>query len=81
MSIIDAYLQCERMGWKEPLRKQNFQAYQKMTMGDLTGFQKQYIKGQKKRYLVLGKESEIDFSRLAKFGTVKKLSLDQIFGY
>jgi predicted Zn-dependent peptidase len=81
MSIIDAYLQCEKMGWKEPLRKQNFQAYQKMTMSDLTNFQKQYIKGQKKSYLVLGKESEIDFNKLAKFGKVKKLTLDEIFGY
>lgn len=79
--IISTYLQCEKMGWKEPLRKQNFQAYQKMKMSDLVNFQKQYIKGQKKFYLVLGKESEIDFNKLAKFGTVKKLTLDEIFGY
>ena len=81
MGIINAYLQCERMGWKEPLRKQNFQAYQKLTMNDLTNFQQQYIKGQKKTYLILGKESEMDFNALAKFGKVKKLTLDEIFGY
>ncbi len=81
MAIINVYLHCERMGLKEPLNKQNFAAYQKMTMNDLTSFQKQYIKGQKKFYLVLGKESEIDFNALAKFGKVKKLSLDEIFGY
>ena len=81
MGIINAYLNCEQMGWKEPLRKQNFQAYQKMTMGDLVSFQKQHIKGQKKAYLILGKESEMDFDALSKFGKVKKLSLDEIFGY
>ena len=79
--IISAYLQCERMGWKEPLRKQNFQAYQKMTMNDLVSFQQKYIKGQKKTYLIMGKESEMDFDALAKFGKVKKLTLEQIFGY
>ena len=79
--IISAYLNCELMGWKEPLRKQNFQAYQKMTMQDLVNFQKQHVKGQKKTYLILGKESEMDFNALAKFGKVKKLSLDEIFGY
>ena len=79
--IISAYLNCEQMGWKEPLRKQNFQAYQKMTMQDLVNFQKQHVKGQKKTYLILGKESEMDFNALAKFGKVKKLSLDEIFGY
>ena len=81
MGIINSYLSCERMGWKEPLTKQNFQAYQKMTMQDLVGFQQKNIKGQKKSYLILGKESEIDFNKLAKFGKVKKLTLDEVFGY
>ena len=80
-AIISNYLYCEKLGLKEPLNKQNFAAYKKMTMSDLVNFQKQYIKGQKKFYLVLGKESEIDFNKLAKFGKVKKLTLDQIFGY
>ena len=79
--IISSYLTCELMGWKEPLRKQNFQAYQKLTMQDLVNFQKQHIKGQKKSYLILGKESEMDFDALAKYGKVKKLTLDEIFGY
>ncbi len=80
-SIISSYLTCEKMGWKEPLRKQNFQAYQKMTMQDLLNFQQQHIKGQKKTYLILGKESEMDFDALSHFGKVKKLTLDQIFGF
>jgi len=79
--IISAYLTCEQMGWKEPLRKQNFKAYQKMTMQDLVNFQQQHIKGQKKAYLILGKESEMDFNALSKFGKVKKLTLDEIFGF
>ncbi|MBR2959636.1 MAG: insulinase family protein [Bacteroidales bacterium] len=81
MAIISVYLHCERMGLKEPLNKQNFAAYQKMTMQDLVGFQQKHIKGQKKAYLILGKESEMDFNALSKFGKVKKLSLDEIFGY
>ena len=79
--IINSYLNCERMGWKEPLSKQNFQAYPKMTMNDLVNFQKQHIKGQKKTYLILGKESEMGFNALSKFGKVKKLTLDEVFGY
>ena len=81
MGIINSYLNCERMGWKEPLGKQNFQAYQKLTMRDLVNFQQQQIKGQKKFYLILGKESDMDFNALSKFGKVKKLSLDEVFGY
>ena len=80
-AIISAYLQCEKMGWKEPLRRQNYMAYQNMTMQDLLNFQQQYVKGKKKCYLILGKESEMDFNALAKFGKVKKLTLNDIFGY
>ncbi|MBR1798875.1 MAG: insulinase family protein [Bacteroidales bacterium] len=79
--IISTYLTCEQMGWKEPLRKQNFQAYQKLTMQDLVRFQQQHIKGQKKAYLILGKESDIDFNAIGKFGKVTKLSLTDIFGF
>ncbi len=79
--IIMSYLNCERMGWKEPLTRSNFEAYPAMTMQSLVNFQQKHIKGQKKAYLILGKESEIDFNALSKFGKVKKLTLDEIFGY
>lgn len=81
MGIIGSYLNCERMGWKEPISKQLFQTYPNLTMKDLENFQKKYIKGQKKTYLILGKESDMDFNALGKFGKVKKLSLEDIFGY
>ncbi|MCR4829657.1 MAG: insulinase family protein [Bacteroidales bacterium] len=80
-AIISSYLNCERMGWKEPLTKQNYQAYQNMTMKDLVSFQQKYIKGQHKTLLILGKESDMDFNALSKYGKVKKLTLDDIFGY
>ena len=81
MGIIGSYLNCERMGWKEPLGKQLFQIYPNLTMKDLVDFQKKYIKGQKKTYLILGKESDMDFNALGKFGKVKKLKIDDIFGF
>ena len=79
--IISAYLQCEKMGWKEPLRKQFFAAYPKLTINDLMSFQQSYIKGQKKTLLILGKEADMDFNALSKYGKVKKLTLDEIFGF
>lgn len=79
--IIMSYLNCERMGWKEPLTKSLFAAYPLMTMQNLIDFQQKHIKGQKKTYLILGKESDMDFNALGKYGKVKKLTLDEIFGY
>lgn len=83
MGIINSYLSYEKMGFdmKKPLGKINLEAYPTLTMQDVVNFNHKYIRGQKKHYMVLGKESDMDFKALGKFGTVKKLTLEQIFGY
>lgn len=52
-----------------------------MTMEDVVNFQKQYIKGKKYNIMVLGDKDKIDFKGLQKYGEVKQLSLEEIFGY
>lgn len=83
MGIINSYLYYERMGFdtKKPRAKVLFEAYPNVTMKDIVNFNHKYIKGQKKVYMCLGKESDMDFNALAKFGKVKKLKLEDIFGY
>ena len=83
MGIINSYLYYEKMGFdpKKPRAKILFDAYPKVTMQNVIDFNKKYIKGQKKVYMCLGKEADMDFGALAKFGKVKKLKLEDIFGY
>ncbi|MCR5551416.1 MAG: insulinase family protein [Bacteroidales bacterium] len=81
MSIINYYLTCEEMGLKTPLDRTNYNLIQKMTMNDVVNFNKSYIKGQKRVVVVLGNENEVDLKGLEKYGHVKKLSLEEIFGY
>lgn len=83
MGIINSYLYYERMGLdpKKNHSKMLFEAYPNVTMQDIVNFNHKYIRNQKKHYMVLGKESEMDFDALSKFGKVKKLSLTDIFGY
>ena len=84
MGIINSYLRYEKMGFdtKKKTRAQIlFEAYPNVTMQSIIDFNHKYIKGQKKVYMCLGKESEMDFNTLAKFGKVVKLSLKDIFGY
>lgn len=82
-SIIFNYLSYERMGFdtRKPVSQYYFNAYPSMTMQDVIDFNKKYIKGQKKVYMLLGKESDIDFEALKKYGRIEKLTLEQIFGY
>ena len=83
MGIINSYLNYEKMGYdmKKSRAQILFEAYPKVTMQDIVNFNHKYIKGQKKVYMCLGKEADMDFNALAKFGKVKKLKLEDIFGY
>lgn len=82
-SIINDYLYYEKMGYdmKKSQEQILFETYPTLTMQNLIDFNHKYLKGQKKFYMVLGRESDMDFNALAKFGKVKKLSLEDIFGY
>ena len=80
-SLIFAYLSYEKMGWKESPSKKDFQVYPTLTMQDVINFNQKYIKGQKKLYMCLGKESEMDFNALGKFGKVVKIDASKLFNY
>lgn len=86
LGIINSYLYYERMGFDTKSKKkghaqQLFEAYPNVTMQDVINFNHKHIKGQKKVYMCLGKESDMNFDQLSKFGKVKKLTLEEIFGY
>ena len=83
MGIINSYLNYEKMGYnmKKSTAQILFEAYPAITMQDVVNFNHKYIKNQKKVYMCLGKESDMNFNELAKFGKVKKLTLEDIFGY
>lgn len=80
-SCIFAYLRYEKMGWKENPNKKNFEVLPTLTMQDVVNFNHKYIKGQKKTYMCLGKESEMDFNALGKFGKVIKVDASKLFNY
>ena len=81
--IINRYLHYEHMGFdiKKNRAKILYEAYPNVTMQDVVEFNHKFIRGQKKFYMCLGKEADMDFNALAKFGKVKKLTLEDIFGY
>ncbi|MBQ2508469.1 MAG: insulinase family protein [Bacteroidales bacterium] len=79
--IINRYLTFERMGWKDDPNKTLFNALPTMTMQDVVNFNNKYVKGQKKCYIILGKESDTDFNALGKYGKVKKVRIDDLFAY
>ncbi|MFZ4741226.1 MAG: M16 family metallopeptidase [Bacteroidales bacterium] len=81
MSIIWNYLNAQKFGQTYDIRKDIYSKTATMTLNDVKAFNANYIKNKTKTYVVLGRESEMKFDELEKFGNVKKLTQEDIFGY
>lgn len=81
MSVLNSYLNCRRMGLKEPLTKEIFEGIQTMTLDDVAAAQLKWVKGRSYTYGILGDIEDLDTEYLKTLGPVKEVSLEEIFGY
>lgn len=82
MNLIWNYIDALKMGRKTDIRKDFYQKILSFTLADVKKFQEQYIKGKTKTYIILGKESDLDFTKIEQlYGPVTKLKLEDIFGF
>lgn len=79
--IIFSYLSAQQLGLSEDIRKQVYSEVDKVTMQDLAAFHKAHISGKPYTYAVVASEKNLPMDELRKIGEVKKLSLEEIFGY
>lgn len=80
-NVLFAYEGALKKGLNKDIRSDIYSAVPAMSFDDIERFQKEFIKDKKYTILVLGDKSKIDQSVLAKYGTVKTLTLRDIFGY
>jgi zinc protease len=79
--ILFEYEKAKKLGLDYDIRKDIYKNIKTMTFDDIKKFQTQYLKGKKKVILVIGSKDKIDFKALEKYGKVKELTLEEIFGY
>jgi predicted Zn-dependent peptidase len=79
--IIFNFLDAEQKGLKEDLRIKKYAAVDKIGYPELKAFHAKYIAGKPYTYAVLASEKSVKAEDLQKLGEVKKLSLQEIFGY
>ncbi len=80
-SLVGKYLAAEKLGIDYDINKVVYEELQKLTLDDLVEFQQKYVKEHPIHRAILGRESDLDLEELAKFGTIVRLSPEQIFGY
>jgi predicted Zn-dependent peptidase len=76
---INRYLNARRLGIDYDLNKVFWEVVPTITLQDVVSFEQENIKGKPMKYLILGKESELNIQELEKLGPVKRLTLDDIF--
>ncbi|MBP8033241.1 MAG: insulinase family protein, partial [Bacteroidia bacterium] len=79
--ILFDYLNAEKFGLKTDIRKDIYAKVATMTFDDVKKFQDEKIKNKPASILVLGKKDMLDIKTLEKYGTVKYLTLKDVFGY
>jgi len=79
--ILFNYLAAQRKNLDYDIRKDVYTRVQDMTFDDLTAFHIKYVKGKKYNIAVVGDRKKMNFTALGKYGEVKELSLNEIFGY
>ena len=80
-NILWNYLNAKRLGYDTDSRKELYEKTLTMTLDDVKAFQQKYIKGLPYTYCILGDTKSLNQNDLRLFGTVRQLSLTEIFGY
>jgi predicted Zn-dependent peptidase len=80
-NIIFTYLAYKKKGIDYDLRKDIYAQASKLTFDDLKQLHTTAISGKPFTYTVVGSDKKIKMEDLKKYGEVKRLNLDELFGY
>lgn len=80
-AIIFNYLAAQRKGLNEDIRKKTYAAIDKIGYADLKKFHADHIANKPYTYAIVASEKKISMDDMKKYGEVKKLTLEEIFGY
>ncbi len=80
-AIIMSYINANKKGIDYDSRKNNYAQYANITLDDLYKYHKNVLSKKPYTYCVVASEKRINVDDLKKYGEVKKLSLQELFGY
>lgn len=80
-NILFNYETARKRGLDHDVRKDIYEKVQTATLADVEKFQQENLKNSKYNVVLIGSKDKINFKDLQKYGTVKQLTLDELFGY
>ena len=79
--VLWSYIAAQERGIDFDINSKIYEALPKMYLFDIVEFEKENMARKPYRYLILGDEKELDMERLQKIAPVRRVTLEEIFGY
>lgn len=79
--IIQAYFSDQRLGIDHDSRIDEYNGLKPLKFEDIKSFHEAHVAGKPYNYCIVASDKRVKMEDLQKFGTVTKLSLEQVFGY
>ena len=79
--VLNSYMSAQRLGLDYDINSVVFKALPNLKLNDIVKFEQQSMANKPYRYLILGDEKELDMDALEKIGPIRRLTLEEIFGY
>jgi predicted Zn-dependent peptidase len=79
--LINAWLWAKERGIDYDQDERIYNDLDKVSMADIVRFEQQRMANKPWRYVILGDEKELDIKSLEKYGTIRRLTTQEIFGY
>ena len=79
--VISAYLMAQRLGLDYDLNQKIYEQLPSLKLKDIADFEQQQMARKPFRFLLLGDEKELDVPSLEKIGPIRRLTLEEVFGY
>jgi predicted Zn-dependent peptidase len=80
-AVVNQYLADQKKGLDRDIRKDVYDNFEKINFNELRQFAKQNISEKPYTYCIVASEKKIKMEDLSKYGQVKKLTLEEVFGY
>ena len=80
-NIIYHWYAMKNLGFDFDFNKKIYENLQKVTLQDIVDYEKANVANKPLRYLILGDEKELDMEAREKIGPIRRLTIEEIFGY
>ena len=79
--VLQSYISAQQRGIDFDIYSKVYEELPKLYLYDIVDFEKENMAGKPYRYLILGNEKELEMERLGKIAPVRRVTLEEIFGY